>query len=266
MQPNIIVYCAFTRPWAVDRWIENLASLNLAPENTSLAVIIDTDEPIILHKLKQFAETNKWKKFVYKMNSDWHPNEVRIAVRRLRIADVKTQSKDLIAQCEGEYILSFEDDTVFDGLDWHRLIDPLTRKNDRIGFVQGIQCGRWGVKMIGAWELDDAINPTRAITILPHPEFGYVPITAGGWYGYATIRELYLNCEYYTSSSQPWGPDVNYGLWINQRGYLSLVDHNSVFGHNDHNVILYPDENITTIEFTKDKTTGRWNRTDTEKI
>lgn len=258
MQPDIIVFCAFTRAWAVDRWIENLASLKLDPRHTSFCAIIDLDEPIIEAKLRKFYQRHGFKKLLIKMNTESHPNEVRIAVRRLRIAEVKNQSKELIAQCEGEYILAFEDDTVFEGLDWHRLVDPL--RTDQVGFVQGVQCGRWGVKMIGAWKVDDRYNPKKIETLLPGK--GYQAIDAGGWYGYATRRSLYLNCEYYTSTAQPWGPDVNYGLWLRNQGYKSLIDWDSVFGHNDHNVILYPDENLSTITFEKDVTKGKWSRHD----
>ena len=58
-QPDIIIYCAFTRAWAVDQWLENLDSMKLDPEHTSLAVIIDIDEPIILKKLQHFTEVRK---------------------------------------------------------------------------------------------------------------------------------------------------------------------------------------------------------------
>ena len=261
--PIITIFCAFTGRWAVERWLENLKNTQgiHKPENTNLAFIIDIDEPFIHNKLKRFAEEHGYRACEIIRNSDHHPNEVRVAQRRQRIAYIKNQSKHLIAKLEGEIVVSLEDDTVFDVDCFCRLIKPLMQ-DPRVGFVQGVQCGRWGVKMIGAWEVDDIHHPTRANTVMPSE--GYQQIDAGGFYGYATRKDLYLNHDYYSGSSQPYGPDVNYGLYVKQRGYQVIIDWDTVFGHNDHNVVLYPDDTVTKITFTKKKQTGEWLRTDEE--
>lgn len=268
-QPIITIFCAFTRRWAVERWIENLKSVEHDPARTNLAFLIDIDEPFIRSRLQKFADEGGYRKVVIEMNKDWHPNEVRLSIRRLRIADVKNQSKKLIRQMDGDIVVGFEDDTTFGNLDLNRLISPLLEHED-IAFVEGVQCGRWGVKMIGAWEVDDPLNPRKASTLLPpskgnpiKKEYnynGYQMIDAGGFYGYATRKELYLQHDYYSSGAQPYGPDVNYGLWLRQQGYKCYIDWETVFGHNDHNVIIYPDGTVTKITFTKDKQTGEWLR------
>lgn len=268
MHPVITIFCAFTRYWAVERWLENLSALKHDPKLTNLAVIIDIDDVRILRALSLFAEQKGYRNFVYRINEDWEPNEVRIAVRRQRIAEVKNQSKDLINKCDGDIIICFEDDTVFDKLDLWRLIEPIEHSPE-IGFVQGVQCGRWGVKMIGAWAADNPHDPQHIQTLLPKDPNGLSPyedIDAGGWYGYATRKSLYVNCDYYTSPSQPWGPDVNFGLWLRSRGLRCLIDWSSIFGHNDHNVILYPDSDIAQISYNKDTETGLWARTDTQEV
>ena len=256
----ITIFCAFTRRWAVERWLENLQRTQLKhkPELTNLAFIVDIDEPFIHNKLKRFAEEYNYRACEIIRNSDWHPNEVRLAIRRQRVAFVKNQSKKLIAKLDGDIIVSLEDDTVFDIDCFCRLIAPLD--DPRVAFVQGVQCGRWGVKMIGAWKADDPMYPTHVETVLPSK--GYQQIDAGGFYGYATRKELYLNHDYYSGSSQPYGPDVNYGLWLRAQGYQCVIDWETVFGHNDHNVILMPDDSVTKITFTKNKSTGEWLRED----
>jgi hypothetical protein len=200
------------------------------------------------------------------MNITWHPNEVRLAIRRQRVADIKNQSKDLIALTDGEYIIGFEDDTVFERMEnFDRLLNPLI-ENPTIGFVEGVQMGRWGANMIGAWQADNILKPTEIETLLPKQ--GYEQITGGGFYGYATRRNLYLNHDYYTSTSQPWGPDVNYGFWLQQDGYDCLIDWDMVFGHNDHNIIGWPDDPknpLVKVVYNKDVKTGKWNRTDHEQ-
>lgn len=271
MQPLITVFCAFTRRWAIEQWLADLSRTNIDPARTNLAVVIDIDDPFILRQLQVFAEKNGYRKFIYKMN-DFNPNEVKIAARRLRIADVKNQSKALIAQCDGDIILSLEDDTHFPNLDIYRLIDPLQR--DQVGFVQGVQCGRWGVKMIGAWRSDNPLDPYHIETLMPPAETGsespYESIDGGGWYGYATKKHLYLQCEYYASSGQPWGPDVNYGLWLKRMGFECYIDWHTVFGHNNYNRIIWPHdtpgtplkERLAKLICHKDPATGRWDRHD----
>lgn len=266
MQPLLTIFCPFTRRWAVDQWLEDLAAVEHDTSRTNLCAIVDCDEPYIANRLKKYAEECGYRSFHVKINSDWHPNEVRLAVRRMRVADIHNQSKDLIAKTDGEIIIGLEDDTVFDRLDsFERLYQPLL-DDPEVGFVEGVQMGRWGANMIGAWLADDIWKPKRIETLLPAG--GYQEITGGGWYGYATTRNLYLNCEYYTSSAQPWGPDVSAGFWIRQQGYRCIVDWDTVYGHNDYNKTLYPDDpkvKLAKITYDKDFNTGKWNRTDYER-
>lgn len=271
MQPIITIFCAFTRQWAIDGWLKDLDNVRHDPPLTNLCVIIDCDEPLILNKLKKFAEERNYRSFYHKMNTEWSPNETRLSIRRMRVADVHNQSKDLIAQTDGEIIICLEDDTVFDRLEsFERLYQPLL-DTTTVGFVEGVQMGRWGAQMIGAWKADDNFSPTEIKTLLPQEQSaflnGYEPITGGGWYGYATRRGLYLNCEYYTSSAQPWGPDVNFGFWLRQKGFTCLIDWDTIYGHRDYNKVLYPDDpkvRLAQIVYNKDLTTGKWHRRDYE--
>lgn len=273
MQKPITIFCAFTRGWAVQTWLDNLAAVDHDPKMVNFTAIIDIDDEYIAKQLKAFNEKQGgYRSFHVKMNEDWQPNEVRLAVRRMRIADVKNQSKDLIAMTDGEIIMGFEDDTVFDRLpNFDRLINPIL-EDDRVGFVEGIQMGRWGANMVGVWEADDFEFPQEVKTLLPPDgKFeGYQEVTGGGWYGYATQRELYLNCDYFTSSGQPWGPDVNFGFWLKQRGYKVLADWGTVFGHSDHGNIGYPDnppdhKKLIQVIYNRDKLTGKWERRDYEQ-
>jgi hypothetical protein len=265
MQPIITVFCPFTRRWAVDQWLDNLAALNVDPAQTHLAITIDIDEPYILNQCRKFAAKYGYRSFQFKMNQDHSPNEIRLGLRRLRIADIKNQSKFLISNTDCEYVLGLEDDTVFEGMDICRLLTPLVN-SPHVGFVEGVQAGRHDTKMIGAWRANELQDPTEITTILP-PQDGseYEQITGGGFYGYMTRRELYLNCEYYASSAQPWGPDVNFGMWLRQRGFRCLIDWRTRFGHNDHNRITWPDQAITEARFIKNKATGMWERQDADR-
>lgn len=266
MHPIITIFCAFTRLWAVDDWLANLEAVQHDPALTNLCIIVDGDQHLIANTIKKFAEKHAYRSFHMKINEDWHPNEVRLAIRRMRVADVHNQSKDLINMTDGEYVIGLEDDTVFDRL---KSFDPLLKpliNDSTVGFVEGVQMGRWGANIVGVWEANDIHNPTEIKTLLPGE--GYQEITAGGFYGYATRRSLYLNHEYHTSSAHPYGPDVVYGIWVRQRGYKCLVDWNTLFGHKDYNKIIYPDDpkfNLVQVVYNKNVITGKWDRTDNEQ-
>lgn len=265
MQPIITIFCAFTRRWAVEGWLENLAGVSHDPALTNLCIIVDCDETYIANTIKKFAEARGYRSFHVKINDNHRPNEVQLAYRRQRVAHVHNQSKDLINLTDGEIIIGLEDDTVFDRLSsFEPLYAPLL--DNSAAFVEGVQVGRWGANMIGAWEFDDVHNPHEISTLLPG--VGYQEITGGGWYGYATRRGHYLNCEYYTSTAQPWGPDVNYGVWLRQQGHKCLVNWDIMFGHKDYNKVLYPDDDkirLAKIVFNKNELTGKWDRTDHEQ-
>lgn len=267
MQKPITVFCAFTRNWAVERWLDNFNHVKHDPALTNLVFIVDIDDPRIEIALRQYAERGKYRSFHVKMNDDWAPNETKLGIRRMRIADIHNQSKHLIAKTDGEYILAFEDDTVFENPNtFERLLEPI-RKDDSVGFVEGVQMGRHGAHMIGAWQTDDLMHINEIKTLLPPAgRFeGLQEITGGGMYGYATQRQLYMDCDYWTSSGQPWAVDVNFGIWLRQRGYKCLIDWGLLFGHNAYNVIMWPDNPpapLVSVHYTRDRLTGRWERRD----
>jgi hypothetical protein len=256
MQPIITVICPFTRVWAVERWVKDLESTNLDKERTNLCFIIDIDEPRILRALKQLQG---YRSFYYIMNRENQPNEVRIAVRRERIATVMNQFKELIAKTDGDIILGLEDDTAFTGADLSRLY-RIVELDDEVGFVEGVQCGRWGVKMIGAWKLDDIDKPAQIETLLPND--GLEEIDGGGYYGFATRRDLFMDHEH-KWSGEVYGPDVDFVLSIRRKGYRCFVDWDLVFEHNDYNVLIRADENVTKIVYNLSED-GNWQRTDYE--
>jgi hypothetical protein len=275
MHPIITIFCAFTRRWAIDGWLDNLANVQHDPALTNLAFIVDGDEPYIYKALQRLADEKGYRSLHIKHNTGWRPNEIRQSIRRQRVAEIHEQAKDLIAKCDGGIIIGLEDDTVFDRLqNFDRLIEPL-QAHDRYGFVEGVQMGRWGAQIIGAWRADHTSSPTHIETLLPpdpnDPEAtksGYEDITGGGWYGYATRKQLFLDAPYFTSPSYPWGPDVNYGFWLQQQGYRCLIDWQTVFGHNDHGQTLYPDDpkiRLAKIIYNKREDNGKWERTDHEQ-
>lgn len=268
----ITVFCPMTRSWAVERWLDNLHKQDYPARLINLCFIVDIDDPTIVRDIERFCELAEKSERPYrslhvKMNSDWHPDEVHLSIRRIRIADVHNQSKHLIGKTDGEVVVGFEDDTVFEDPETiNRLLAPLEWKHQNIAFVQGVQLGRHGTYYVGAWICDNPLNVGHIKTAMP-PEGkyeGHSNIDAGGMFGYATPKELYMQHDYFSSSGAPYAVDVNYGLWLRANGYNCLMDWGLKFGHNIHNEILHPDTlDLPLVEVNyKRNNTGGWERRD----
>lgn len=265
--PPITVFCAFTRPEYVRRWFDDLASTDLKAENTNLAFIIDIGEDIednevgkkIYNRIMDEMNRTRYRKFLITRNYDHHVNGANIPVRRKRIAEIHNQSKELISALDGEFVLGLEDDTVFTNLCIDRLITPFVNPVVQpIGFVTAYEAGRWQNKIIGVWGFDDPINPQQCWTELPGK--GYEECDAAGMYCYLTPKDLYLKHDYYSEDWQPWGPDVNYGLWLRQQGYQNLVDWSQPCGHIDGDRIITPNDNLYVEQFWYDEAYKGWVR------
>lgn len=269
--PEVIsIVCAFTRLWAIEQWLKDLAAVPHDPALTNLCFIIDADEPNIKYQIEQFAKGKGYRRLELEMNFKWAPNETNLTIRRKRIADIKEQHKEQVRRCDGEFVIGLEDDTVFGHLDGFEALVAPFREHTKIGFVEGVQIGRWGVAMVGAWKFDDVTDPRHVETLLPPTQsqgsFPYEHITAGGFYCYATRRHLYLDAPYYWSESQPWGPDVNFGLWLRTLGYRCMIKWDMLLGHNDHGPVGWPNTHaLSKVEYNKDRQTGRWIRRDTDE-
>lgn len=264
MHPVITIFVPFTRRWAVERWLVNLEQVEHDPALTNICLIVDCDEPYVVTAFKRFVAKHNYRNFIHTTNEQHHPNEAHLLVRKSRIAYVKNQSKDLVAATDGEYVICFEDDTIFERLQsFDQLVKPMITSS-KVGFVEGVQIGRWGARMVGAWKVDNPQFPTEARTLLPPAEPSIQSISAGGFYGYATPKLLYLEHDYFSSMARPWGPDVEYGLWLRQKCYECLIDWGIVFGHQDAGgAIGWPEnEKLTEVIYNKDLATGRWDRKD----
>lgn len=273
-QPVITVFCPFTRNWAVERWLENLAAQNYPTRLINLCFIVDIDDPRIpseIEKFVQLAEKSErpYRSLHIKMNSDYHPNEVHLSIRRVRIADVHNQSKHLIGQTDGEVVIGLEDDTVFEDREtFNRLIGQLDLEGERVvAFATGVEAGRHGTYYLGLWRADNVFAVNHIRTCLPPKGKweGIEEVDAGGMFGYATFKDLYMQHDYFSSSGAPYAVDVNYGLWLKQMGYTCVVDWGLLFGHNSFNVIMRPDDEVQLVEVNyKRNNTGGWERTDYE--
>ena len=266
-QPIVTLFCAFSRDNFTKQWLRDLDHFEHDVTRTRIAIIVDGDFQRSERMLRKYFKEKPYASVHFQVNRDHIPNGARLLARRNRIAFVKEQSKDLIRKAKTEYVLSLEDDTAFRGKSLKRLLDPF-KKMENIGFVSGLQVGRWGVKYVGAWNATVTMEGVvRLESITPNFDTvgnQYIYISAGGFYFYLTPANLYLEYNY-VWTDEIWGPDVLYGLWLKSKGYGVLADTASVVGHRtEYKGTLWPDGTITKIEHYKDAE-GKWQRHDKDQ-
>lgn len=256
MLPIITVFCPFTRLEPMERWFEDLASTDLLPEKTNLAFIIDVGGdlgPKIYDRIMAEMNRTEFRKFVILRNYEHEVPEVNIPMRRQRIAEIHNQAKELVRALDGDFVLGLEDDTVFTNLSVRRLYAPFIEDGEKsVGLVSAYEAGRWHNKIIGIWNFDNVNDPQSCWTMLPGQ--GYEEIDATGFYCFLTPLALYKEYHFSTELWQPWGPDVNYGLWLREMGLFNFVDWTQSCGHIDNGIIITPNNNLYVEHFVKNNT------------
>lgn len=252
-QPFISITIPVTRYWALDDLFYCLDNLICDHQKTELIFYLDTNDPRVLSKCSNYTDNSPFTRTFIKESGNPGPSEVRIAARRDRIVATKEAFKSLLSP-ESDYVFGIEDDSLFPPDTLQRLLPAAMRAD--VGFVEGVQVGRWGVKMIGAWRVNDLDNPTKilsmpAVSVEGKEGNRYLEnIDAGGFYCYLTKTILYKGATYQWHD-ECFGADVCYGLDLRRLGYKVLIDWSLVIGHNDHGNVLVPDSRCEQVMFNK---------------
>lgn len=218
-----------TRADRVDETIEQLKA-----EVDRVVVVVDNIkivQQVVKHNVKYYITGNQ------------DPPISNIGIRRRRIAE----GMEMLGKAVNtEYVFMIEDDSVIEKGTCQKLMKTFLKDENGIGFVSGVQAGRWGVKMIGVWKVNDIHNPTEVYTTRLGE--GIKEVDACGFYGFVTKGDrLRMSYEY-----GQFGPDVYWGLGLRRQGYRNLVDYNVQLGHATRDGIIYPD-NIESIIFKLDR-------------
>lgn len=238
-----------TREWALEDLFSCLDGLDIERSETELILYLDTDNPKIKSKCSKYIENANWSHSMIAESGKPGPTEVRIAWRRDRIVENHEAIKKLIDP-KSEYVIGFEDDTLFPADCAKKLLEHI--KRPEVGFVEGVQVGRWSYKYIGAWKVDCLLNTHSIESVMPKD--GVEEIDAGGFYCFMTKAELYKKVKI-TWHDECFGPDVCYGLALKKLGYKNYIDWSIICGHNDHGKILIPDSDVVKLKYNK---TDKW--------
>lgn len=174
-----------------------------------------------------------------------------IESRRKRIAENHQKLKDIVnAYSEYDLIWQLEQDVDLPVDCLERLINHYKKlDSEHFGYVSGIQIGRHGLYCIGAWQ---DIKETSFHSI-DHNLKGIQEVDATGFYCLLASREAWLegNCYW---DSEPYGPDVNWGLSIKRKKYVDMDLH---IGHVVERGIIRPSHASTCTVYFELKN-GEW--------
>lgn len=179
------------------------------------------------------------------------PPKTDIPARRDRITKIHNQFKEHIGG--SHFVFGFEDDTILPDDPVTKLVQTYSEEPTNVGYVEGVQVGRWGFPYVGAFIADDLYNPTqlRSLTL---SEMDIEEIDGGGFYCFLTPTKLYKSVEH--KWAEPAGPDVHYGMELRRKGYTCLIDWDVVCGHNTPKKILWPSSKTAQVKLQLKE--GKW--------
>lgn len=256
---SIEIFMPITRAWRVDAIAQMLAKLDTTGYHCTLLVCIDSTE-ITEHYVRNAFE--KWEvPFNYRIiHTGAQPaGEVRMATRRDHIRDMLNFSKGHIRE-DSDMVFMVEDDTDITASALRDLMSNfahLETAGIKVGLIEGVQVGRHGYRMIGAWRCNDLENPTVMETIPFTRKYLLEKIDGGGLYCFVTPTHLFKSHEFYWHD-ECFAPDVTYGIELRKQGYENFIDWSVTAGHVQRDLsTLVANENCVVVRYEK-QPEGHW--------
>lgn len=260
---SILIAIPISRKWAVEMQVKQMVALHQFTDiKMHILFFIDNvevPEHYVEDRCSYYELTIPYTIVNTKRKA---PHEIRLFYRRDRIVEMLEMMQMQIKQMPEQYEMLFmvEDDTKIDQDTLHKLLKDhkeLTDQQVNVGIIEGVQVGRHGIRMIGAWRCDDLENPTKMATI-PYNRTGFFEkIDGGGLYCYIVPMKLFLEHTFYWHD-ECFAPDVTFGIELRKKGYTNIIDWTVVTGHCDQNGgVLYPNESCTVAEYEKQEN-GEW--------
>jgi hypothetical protein len=200
------------------RVFASLEVLECDRERTGLLIYVDGDEALYEVAANLVDQSKFADRQCIQGDIPGPRREFSINTRRRRIALIHNVIHKLIKPCE--YVFLIEDDGVLPADALSRLLAD-HQAHPYAGFVEGVELGRWGIPMVGAWRADDVYDPTKLESALPGS--GVEEIDAGGLYATLMRYDLYRKNEF-----KPWGdilgPDFDMGIELRRLGHKNFID------------------------------------------
>lgn len=189
------------------------------------------------------------------------PPEGHLTERRERIVYCINRAKEFVdPNCD--LIFMIEDDTEAHPDALNELIENYSNLQEfpelgPVGIVSGVQAGRHGFKMIGAWKGND-----KQMSTVPYNGHDILEqVDATGFYFLVTPTKAFLETEI---KHNFFGPDVNYGLDLTKKGYRNFINWHVVAKHITFRGVIVPDEKCVVLNYYN--LNGKWTLEQTIKI
>lgn len=260
---SLLIAVPMTRKWSVEMQVKQLVALNKFTDiDMHVLFYIDNEdlsERYVEDRCDYYELTIP---FTIHNTKNRAPHEIRLFHRRDRIRDMLTSMQQYIKAMTQNFDMMFmiEDDTEIQSDTLERLLIDYKELCDagvKVGFIEGVQVGRHGIRMIGAWRCDNLEEPTEMSTIEVNKSSVFEKIDGGGLYCFITPMELFLAHEFYWHD-ECFSVDVTYGIELRKAGYTNLIDWTVITGHVDrHGNNIKPNENTTVARYLK-QPDGTW--------
>lgn len=260
---SILMVVPMSRKWTVELQAKQIAAMHRFTDiDIELLVWMDNKEISDSFVIDKFEKHELPFSYTVKNTGNPEPHEARLFYRRDRIRDSLTALQQHIRERGRKYDMMFmvEDDTIIQQDTLHRLLMDWKELNDqdiKVGLVEGVQVGRHGIRMIGAWRMDNLENPTKMSTVKFNKSSFFEKIDGGGLYCFITPMELFLAHTFYWHD-ECFSVDVTYGIELRKKGYTNIIDWTVITGHTDQSGnVLYPNDNCVLAAYEK-QADGQW--------
>lgn len=205
-----------SRTQYLDRVLSSLLDQTIVPHN--LIVVFDGNDHEYLSVRNRIVQLEGINTVCVVSNNDSIAHS--ISERRMHIVNVHNQIREIVADCD--WVFSIEDDGILPPDALEKLIKNTT-KYDNVGIVSGVELGRWGIKYVGAWRVDNVFEPKNVKSLENKAAEGGVEELDGcGLYCSLIRADYYKSHEFLTNNGL--GPDVNLGLYLRQEGFKNYID------------------------------------------
>lgn len=258
--PEVTLYIPFSREWVFDKFKRQMLDIEMPYAQTEVVVLLDSKNLWLRDKWLELLRLMRMEKpwnglSLYMTGEEPLDDRAHVHYRRQRIMDLKEKSKRVVSA--SKYVYSIEDDTFVAADTYSRLIRHI---RESVGLVTAVEAGRWGIKMVGVWEIEDDENgqPLIVRTKLPPDEPFVEEIQGSGWYCYITRVDLFKKLIA-RDNGEPMGVDVCYCYDVTKEGYKALVDWSiHCQHHTKQGEVILPDGVIEQVEWKNFE--GKWFR------
>lgn len=256
---EIEIFMPITRHYRIEPVIKMLRELNTAGTRCTALFCIDTTD-ITVAQVEDRIQYFEMPFQTRVIHTNKPPvGEIRMSARRDRIRDMLNFAKKQIRK-DADMVFMVEDDSQIDPNALQSLLQNFAHFETagiKVGLISGLQVGRHGYRMLGAWRANDLHDPTVMETIPFTRKYLLEKVDAAGLFCFITPAHLFTAHEFYWHD-ECFAPDVTYGLELRKQGYENFVDWSVTAGHvqRDHSMLV-PNDDCVVVRYEK-QPEGHW--------